>query len=75
VTRWVTHTHVGMGMGVNSYPPAYMGDPMGLFFCHGYEYGVVIPGGYLPIAISSHPEYNLYDWQKNHCTHVISEKV
>jgi hypothetical protein len=42
-----------MGMGVNPYPPVYMGDPMGLFLCRGYGYGVVIPGGYLPIAISS----------------------
>jgi hypothetical protein len=31
----------------------YMGDPLGLFLCRGYGYGVVIPGGYLPIAISS----------------------
>jgi hypothetical protein len=54
VTRWVTHTHMGMGMGVNSYPPVYMGDPMRLFLCCGYGYGVVIPGGYLPIAISSY---------------------
>jgi hypothetical protein len=30
-----------------------MGDPVGLFLCRGYGYGVVIPGGYLPIAISS----------------------
>jgi hypothetical protein len=44
---------MGMGMGVNSYPPMYMGDPMGLFLCRGYEYRVVIPGGYLPIAIST----------------------
>jgi hypothetical protein len=42
-----------MGMGVNPYPPVYMGDSVGLFFCRGYGYGVVIPGGYLPIAISS----------------------
>jgi hypothetical protein len=42
-------------MGVNSYPPMYMGDSMGLFLCRGYGYGVVIPGGYLPIAISSRP--------------------
>jgi hypothetical protein len=42
-----------MGMGVNPYPPVYMGDPMGLFLCRGYGYGVVIPGGYLPIAISN----------------------
>jgi hypothetical protein len=40
---------MGMGMGVNPYPPVYMGDPMGLFLCRGYGYGVVIPGGYLPI--------------------------
>jgi hypothetical protein len=44
---------MGMGMGVNPYPPVYIGDPMGLFLCRGYEYRVVIPGGYLPIAISS----------------------
>jgi hypothetical protein len=43
---------MGMGMGVNPYPPVYMGDPVGLFLCRGYGYGVVIPGGYLPIAIS-----------------------
>ena len=53
MTRWVTHTHVGMGMGVNPYPLVYMGDPMELFLCRGYGYGVVIPGGYLPIAIST----------------------
>jgi hypothetical protein len=56
VTRWVTHTHVGIGMGVNSYPPVYMGDPVGLFFCRGYGYGVVIPGRYLSIAISKHEQ-------------------
>ena len=44
---------MGMGMGVNSYPPVYMGDPVDLFLCRGYVYEVVIPGGYLPIAISS----------------------
>jgi hypothetical protein len=45
---------MGMGMGVNSYPPMYMGDPMGLFLCRGYGYEVVILGGYLPIAISKY---------------------
>jgi hypothetical protein len=48
----MTHTHMGMGMGVNPYPLVYMGNPVGLFLCRGYGYGVVIPGGYLPIAIS-----------------------
>jgi hypothetical protein len=46
-----------MGMGVNSYPPVYMGDPMRLFLCRGYGYGVVILGGYLPIAISTLSTY------------------
>ena len=44
---------MGMGMRVNSYPPVYMGDPMRLFLCRGYGYRIVIPGGYLPIAISN----------------------
>jgi hypothetical protein len=45
-----------MGMGVNPYPPVYMGNPVGLFLCCRYEYGVLIPGGYLPIAISTFGE-------------------
>jgi hypothetical protein len=50
---------MGMCMGVNPYPPVYMDDPIELFLCRGYEYGVVIPDGYLPIAISrSVPSYN-----------------
>jgi hypothetical protein len=40
-------------MGINLFPLVYMGDPMRLFLCRGYGYGVVIPGEYLPIAISS----------------------
>jgi hypothetical protein len=53
---------MGMGMGVNSYPPVYMGDPMRLFLCRGYGYGVVIPGGYLPIAISRRDASLFDDW-------------
>jgi hypothetical protein len=30
-----------------------MGDPIKLFLCRRYGYGIVIPGGYLPIAIST----------------------
>jgi hypothetical protein len=40
---------MGMGMGVNPYPPVYMGDPIELFLCHGYGYGVVIPMGIYPL--------------------------
>jgi hypothetical protein len=42
---------MGMSMRVNPYSPVYMGDPMELFLCRGYEYVVVISGGYLPIDI------------------------
>jgi hypothetical protein len=42
----------GYGYEVDPYPPVYMSDPVGLFFCRGYGYDVVIPGEYLPIAIS-----------------------
>jgi hypothetical protein len=48
----VTHTHMSMYMRVNPYPPVNMSDRMRLFFCRGYEYMIVIPGGYLLIAIS-----------------------
>jgi hypothetical protein len=41
-----------MSMGVNPYPPVYMGDPMWLFLCREFGYEVLIPGGYLHIAIS-----------------------
>jgi hypothetical protein len=44
----------GYEYGVNPYPPAYMGNLVGLFLCRRYGYGVVIPGGYLPIAISTY---------------------
>jgi hypothetical protein len=43
----------GYEYGGNPYPPVYMVDPLELFLCRGYEYGVVIPDRYLPIAISS----------------------
>jgi hypothetical protein len=37
------HTHMGMGMWVNPYPPVNMGDLTRLFFCRGYGYVIVIP--------------------------------
>jgi hypothetical protein len=43
----------GYGYGVNPYPPVYMGDPIWLFLCRGYMYEALIPGGYLPVAISA----------------------
>jgi hypothetical protein len=44
-------------MGVNPYPLVYIGDLIGLFFCRGYEYGVVIPGGYLPLSSLAVPAF------------------
>jgi hypothetical protein len=49
---------MGMGMGINPYPLVYMGNPVRLFLCRGYEYGAVIPGGYLPIVISTFKSSN-----------------
>jgi hypothetical protein len=40
-------------MRVNLYPSVDMVDPMGLFFHRRYVYEIVIPGGYLFIAVSS----------------------
>jgi hypothetical protein len=40
-----------VSMKINPYPPVCMDDSIGLFFCRGYVYEIVIPGGYLPIAI------------------------
>jgi hypothetical protein len=48
---------MGMGMGVNPYPPVDMGDLTGLFFVVGYGNEIVISGGYLPIVISKHVVY------------------
>lgn len=47
----MTHTHMGMGTDVNSYPLVDIGNPISLFFSRGYDYGIVKPGE-LTIAIS-----------------------
>jgi hypothetical protein len=44
-------THVGTGMGKILYPRAYMGNQMGRIFFDGYGYGMVLPDGYVPVAI------------------------
>jgi hypothetical protein len=41
----------------------YMGDSMGLFLCRGYEYVIVIPSGYLSIAISTQEGPASGNWQ------------
>jgi hypothetical protein len=40
------------GYGANSYPLVEMDNLIGLFFCRGYGYEIVIPDGYLSIVIS-----------------------
>jgi hypothetical protein len=47
------NTHAGTGMGKILYPRAYMGNPMGRIFFDGYGYGMVLPDGYVPVAISN----------------------
>ena len=45
------NTRAGTGMGKILYPRVYMGNPMGIIFFDGYGYGMVIPDGYVPVAI------------------------
>jgi hypothetical protein len=45
----------GYGFGQNFIPIMGMGFLAGVFFLCGYGFGQVIPSGFLPIAISSHP--------------------
>jgi hypothetical protein len=42
----------GYGFGQNFIPVMGMGFLAGVFFLRGYEFGQVIPSGFLPIAIS-----------------------
>ena len=48
---WVPVTRSGTGMGVYLYPSAGMGFLTGMFSLRGHGYGLVIPSGYVPVAI------------------------
>ena len=48
------NTRAGTGMGKILYPRVYMGNPTGRIFFDGYGYGMVLPDGYVPVAIPSH---------------------
>jgi hypothetical protein len=47
------NTRAGTGMGKILYPRVYMDNPTGRIFFDGYEYGMVLPDGYVPVAIPS----------------------
>jgi hypothetical protein len=44
------NTRASTGMGKILYPRAYMGNPTGRIFLW-YGYGMVLPDGYVPVAI------------------------
>jgi hypothetical protein len=44
----------GTGMGKILYARVYMGNPTGRIFFDGYGYGMVLPDGYVPVAIPKH---------------------
>jgi hypothetical protein len=48
------NTRAGTGMGKILYPRVYMGNPTGRIFFDGYGYGMVLPDGYVPVAIPTH---------------------
>jgi hypothetical protein len=45
------NTRVGTSMSKILYPRVYMGNPTGRIFFYRYEYGMVLPDGYIPVAI------------------------
>jgi hypothetical protein len=53
------NTRAGTGMGKILYPRVYMGNPTGRIFFDGYRYGMVIPDGYVPVAIPSRTSIHL----------------
>ena len=53
------NTRAGTGMGKILYPRVYMGNPTGRIFFDGYGYGMVLPDGYVPVAI---PSMDLYPY-------------
>jgi hypothetical protein len=48
------NTRADTGMGKILYPRAYMGNLTGRFFFDGYGYRMVLPDGYVPVAIPRH---------------------
>jgi hypothetical protein len=47
------NTRAGTGMGKILYPRVYMSNPTGRIF-YGYGYGMVLPDGYVLVAIPKH---------------------
>jgi hypothetical protein len=47
------NTRAGIGTGKILYPRAYMSNPISRIFFGGYEYGMVLPDGYVRVAIPS----------------------
>jgi hypothetical protein len=54
-------TRSGTGMDTNLYPSAGMGFLTDVFFLRGHGYGLVVPSGYVPVAILTH---GFLDWEK-----------
>ena len=48
------NTRVGMDMDKILYPQVYMGNPTSRIFFNGYGYGMVLPDGYVPVAIPTY---------------------
>jgi hypothetical protein len=53
------NTCAGTGMSKFLYPRVYMGNPTGRFFFDGYGYGMVLPDGYVPVAIPKRDEVKI----------------
>jgi hypothetical protein len=53
------NTRAGTGMGKILYSRVYMGNPTGRIFFDGYGYGMVLPDGYVHVAIPN------WRWEAN----------
>jgi hypothetical protein len=46
-----TRAGTGTGTGKILYPRVYVGNPTGRIVFDGYMYGMILPDGYVPVAI------------------------
>jgi hypothetical protein len=62
------NTCAGTGMGKILYLRVYTGNPTGIIFFDGYGYGMVLPDGYVPVAIPSLLRRDAFAWDDDAIT-------
>jgi hypothetical protein len=67
------NTRAGTGMGKILYPRVYMGNPTGRMFFDGYGYGMVLPDGYVPVAIPTHTRAIAFNTRHKQRDQILSQ--